>query len=276
METYQDSNFHMNLSRFLEQAGREPIPRFAPFTRKAGQNIVEERQTADPDLITNCFMTILEALGRHAPEVPHLRKRVHDDVCWNEGAKFPFRRLPLWLVLRVGLRRMFYILFGDEAGQAHYKFFIATVLSDLLSDILRHSTFDNQKLAFLNAKLARKLSKLEEDKAKAPMPLRETHDALFNLLGSHFLEQMKDCGSRVHGPWNDFKRATQRFIPRLPRKIFGDILYGQNPFRLTLPNSSRYLQGIPTGLPQPLKGFWASRSDQSESLDSRPYVLRHH
>ncbi|TLD22632.1 hypothetical protein E2P81_ATG07825 [Venturia nashicola] len=267
METYLDANFHMNLARHLEQASREQIHRFKPFTRKAGQDIVEERQTADPGLITNCFVTILEALGRHAPEVPQIRKRVHDDVCWNDGARLPFRRLPLWLVLRVGLRRMFYILFGDEAGRAHYKFFMAVVLSDLLSDILRHSNYDYHKLAVLNAKLARKLSKFEEDKAKAPTSLRETYDAFFNLSSPHLLLQLEDSSSRVHGPWNEFKRANHRFIPRLPRKIYGNMLHGQNPFYLTLPASWRYLQGIPTGGAHTLRGVWAFRTAQNKNSE---------
>lgn len=267
METYLDTNFQLNLARHLEMASREQVHRFKPFTRKAGQDVVEERQTADPDLITNCFITLIEALGRHAPEVPQIRKRVHDDVCWNDGAAFPFRRLPLWLVFRVGLRRMFYILFGDEEGRIHYKFFIATVLSDLLSDVLRHGTFDNQKLAFLNSKLARKLSKLEEDKAKAPESLRKTYDSLFGLSGQHLLGQMEVSSNRVHGPWNEFKRTTQRFIPKLPRKMIGNMLHGQNPFYLTLSNSFRYFQSIPTGLNRPVGPIWAVRPSQGEFLD---------
>lgn len=272
METYLDTNFQLNLARHLEQASREQIHRYKPFTRKAGQDVVEERQTADPDLMTNCFVTILEALGRHAPEVPRIRKRVHDDVCWNDGAVSPFRRLPLWLVLRVGLRRMFHILFGDEEGRIHYKFFLATVLSDLLSDMLRNRTIDNQQLAFLNSKLARKLSKLEDDKAKAQESSQKIFDALFDLLGPHFLEQIKDSSSRVHGPWNDFKRVTQRLVPRLPRRIYSNMLHGQNPFYLTLSNSLGYFQSIPTGLARPLGGLWAVRPTQSESRDSHPIV----
>ncbi|KAE9969172.1 hypothetical protein BLS_005470 [Venturia inaequalis] len=263
METYLDTNFQLNLARHLEQASREQIHRYKPFTRKAGQDVVEERQTADPDLMTNCFVTILEALGRHAPEVPRIRKRVHDDVCWNDGAVSPFRRLPLWLVLRVGLRRMFHILFGDEEGRIHYKFFLATVLSDLLSDMLRNRTIDNQQLAFLNSKLARKLSKLEDDKAKAQESSQKIFDALFDLLGPHFLEQIKDSSSRVHGPWNDFKRVTQRLVPRLPRRICSNMLHGQNPFYLTLSNSLGYFQSIPTGLARPLGGLWAVRPTQN-------------
>lgn len=266
MEVYLDTNFQMNLARYLEQASREQIHRFKSFTRKAGQDVVEERQTADPDLITNCFVTILEALGRHAPEVPQIHKRVHDDVCWNDGAVLPFRRLPLWLVLRVGLRRMFYILFGDEAGQVHYKFFMAVVLSGLLSDLLRHGNYDSHKLAVLNAKLARKLSKLEEDKVKAPTSLRETYDILFKLSGPRVLDQIEDSSSRLHGPWDEFKRINKRFIPRLPRKIIGNMLHGHNPFYLTLSSSWRYLQGIPTNRAHNLKGVWAFRTAQSECL----------
>jgi hypothetical protein len=244
--TYHDPNFQLNLARFLEQAGREPVSRFAPFTRKAGQNVVEERQTADPDLITSCFVTLLEVLGRNVHDIPRIHKRIHDDVCWEDGAKLPFRRLPLWLVLRVGLRRQFYILFGDEPSRAHYKFFIASLLSDLLATVLRQNYFDFQKTAFLNAKLSRRLSKLEDDKTHASMPSLGTYETLFLSLGPGFLKVMKEADARVVEPWENFKKSVLRPIPRLPRKIFGQF-NGQDPFYLTLPNSSFYLRGIATG-----------------------------
>jgi hypothetical protein len=265
IETYLEPNFQLNLARFLEQASREPVSRFAPFTRKAGQNIVEERQTADPNLITHCFITLVEALGQHVSEIPRIRKRVRDDVCWSDGAKFPFRRLPLWLVLRVGLRRYFHLLFGDEAGRVHYKFFIASILSGLLGDVLRQSYFDFQRMAFLNAKLSRRLSKLEDDRTNASMPLRDTHEKLFHMLGPSFLKLMKEADARVQEPWENFKKSTLRPIPRLPRKIFGR-LFGQDPFYLTLPNSGLYLRGVVTG-----QALWQSQQSRQQSEHDFPF-----
>lgn len=243
----------MNLARFLEQASRESVPRFAATTRKAGQDIIEERQTANPDLITHHFTAMLEALGRHAPEVPRIRKRVHDDVCWDD-ARLPFRRLPLWLVLRVGLRRLFYLVFGDESGRAHYKFFIASVLSSLLADILRRGSFDHQKMAFLNAKLSRRLSKLEADKTTAATSLRDTNERLFDSFGPEYLRLMNAASRSVEGPYENFKASVKRFIPRLPVKMSGFTLNGQNPFILILANSCHYLDSIPTG-----RSFWHSQ-----------------
>jgi hypothetical protein len=146
----------------------------------------------------------------------------------------------------VGLRRQFHILFGDEPSRAHYKFFIASLLSGLLVDVLRQNYFDFQKMAFLNAKLSRRLSKLEDDRTNASMPERDVYEKLFHLLGPGFLMVMKEADARVQEPWENFKKSVLRPVPKLPRKIFG-WLNGQDPFYLTLPNSSLYLQGIATG-----------------------------
>jgi hypothetical protein len=148
--------------------------------------------------------------------------------------------------MRIGLRRQFYVLFDDEPSRAHYKFFVVSLLSDLLANVLRQSYFDFQKLAYLNAKLSRRLSKLEDDKSHASMPSLDTYEKLFLLLGPGVLKLMKETDARVKEPWDNFKKSVLRPIPRLPRKIFGQF-NGQDPFYLTLPNSSHYLRGIATG-----------------------------
>jgi hypothetical protein len=251
LTTYMEPNFQLNLARFLEQASREPVSSFAPLTGKSGQYVVEERQTAHPDLITNYFITLLEAFGRHAHEVPHFHKRIRDNACWKNGAKFPFRRLPLWLVLRIGLRRHLHLLFGDESGQAHYKFLIASVLSDLLADILRRGGFDHHKMAFINAKLSRRLSKLEDDRTNASALLQGTYEKMFDMLGPKFLHIMSDASRSVDVPYEKFKLSVLRIIYRLPWKMVGPKLHGQDPFLLTLSSSGQYLGSIPTG-----PAFW--------------------
>lgn len=82
--TFQDQSFQEELATFLEQASTESIKRFAARTNKAGSFAYESRDTVDPALITQMLMTLLETIGtRIYPTV--LRKRVRDDVSWNQG-----------------------------------------------------------------------------------------------------------------------------------------------------------------------------------------------
>lgn len=126
-ETFEDPDFQQHTARFLEQASIENVKDFSATTLKAGSNAFESRDTANPALIGQLLMTLLEANGRaHVSTIT--RKRVRDDVCWGDGAETPWRRCPAWLVLRIGMQRSLCLLFGGDAGVLHYKIFTLTSL----------------------------------------------------------------------------------------------------------------------------------------------------
>jgi len=159
------------------------LKRFAARTNKAGSSAYESRDTVDPSLISQMLMTLLEANGQHiSPTL--LRKRVRDDVCWADGAEKPWRRCPLWLVLRVALQRHLCSLFGGEKGHIHYKFLICLVLASLLDDSVEHLSPD--LLHVLKAKLCRRLVKLEVGKQRAPPVVIPLYEHMFAILGPIF------------------------------------------------------------------------------------------
>jgi hypothetical protein len=120
---FQKNSFQDSLAAFLERSSTESVKRFAARTQKAGSSAFESRDTADPALIAQMLMTLLEVNG-HRVFLPLLRKRVRDDVCWTDGAEIPWRRSSYWLVLRVGLERHLRTLYGSEPGRVYYKFLI--------------------------------------------------------------------------------------------------------------------------------------------------------
>lgn len=84
LSQFLQTPFLKSLSAFLEQATIEPIKRFAAHTRKAGVDVAGYRDTTDPALITQMLMTLLEAYGTcDRPAI--LRKRIRDDVCWEDS-----------------------------------------------------------------------------------------------------------------------------------------------------------------------------------------------
>ncbi len=78
--------FQETLAQFLEQASAEPMDRFLAQAKKAGKDIIETRNTADLDLITQMLMPLLKAVGS-AANVPILRKRIRNNVVIHNAEK---------------------------------------------------------------------------------------------------------------------------------------------------------------------------------------------
>ena len=235
---FTDSSFQENLTAFLEQASTESVKRFAPQAYKAGSSVYESRDTVDPSLITQMLMTLLEVHG-HQTFPPPLRKRVRDDVCWTSGAEKPWRRSGYWLLLRVALGRHLSTLHGDEAGRAHYKFLMCLVLARLIDEVLEHLSPDLfELLAFLNAKLTRRIVKLEVEKGRASKNVISLYDIMFSNLGNLFRQTSTKANQRINMVWTEFKSTIKRPIPMTQRYACrGDLI-------LTLANSGPYLKKV--------------------------------
>ncbi|KAF7513903.1 hypothetical protein GJ744_006517 [Endocarpon pusillum] len=181
------------------------------------------------------LMTMLEANG-HRVFPTLLRKHVRDDVCWTDGAERPWRRCPYWLVLRVGLERHLCRLHGGEAGKAHYKFLLCLALAGLVEDALEH--LSPEILALLNAKLTRRIVKLEVDKDRVSPNTRFIYETLLNSVRPLLRKITSRTKQQVEGEWNRFKGSIRRRTPRLQH-------YAQEGnLRLTLPNSGPYLHRV--------------------------------
>ncbi|KAF2802818.1 uncharacterized protein BDZ99DRAFT_428253 [Mytilinidion resinicola] len=230
-----DDSFQEQLSTFLQQASIESIKRFAAKTHKAGSLAFESRDTADPALITSMLMTLLEANGRRVYP-PLLQKRIHDDVCWADGADRPWRRSEFWLVLRVAIQRELSVLLGGEVGRTHYKFVMCVLLAGLLDDTL--TTLDPASVHLIKAKLCRRLVKLEVNKDQASLDLRPVYQSLFESLTTRFEKSVQDATRYIEIRWEEMKKSTRRPVYPLPKKADPRDLV------LKLPNSRAYLDRV--------------------------------
>lgn len=228
--TFQDE-----LVAFLEQASTESIMRFAARANKAGTSIVERRDTAKPFFITQMLMTLLEAIG-HPMHSALIHKRIRDDVCWTDGAERPWRRSAYWLVLRVGLQRHLCEAHKGETGRVHYKFLLCIVLAHVIEHAVKR--LDPQLVAFLVAKLARRLDKLEVAKKQALPDDQPLYDRMFATFGDTFRRATKWANDEIEVAWGKFKRSVQRCVPPLSRRADPSHL------KLDLPNSAPYLEQV--------------------------------
>ncbi|RFU26654.1 hypothetical protein B7463_g9687, partial [Scytalidium lignicola] len=243
MSEFNKPSFQDELATFLQQASTESIKQFAAHTHKAGSFAFESRDTTDPSLVTQVLMALLEVNGSRYP-ITRLCKRIKDDVCWTDGAEKPWRRCPMWLVLRVGIQRLLCTMFGNEGGRVYYKFLMCVVLSNLLVETMDH--LHPEEIVFLKAKLCRRVVKLEVEKERASIPMRGIYESMFTLLEPTLQKATQAATERIELRWSSFKESIRKPIQYLPRYADPKDTY------LSLPNSSLYLQQV---LSQPLYNF---------------------
>ncbi|GAB1319238.1 ubiquitinyl hydrolase 1 [Madurella fahalii] len=231
---FLDPSFIESLATFVEQASTEPLERFAAHSHKAGASVPEIRDSADPALISQMLLPMLEAMGSSI-QVPRLRKRVRDNVILHK-AMLPWRRLPFWLVLRVAVQRNLCLTLGNSNGRACYKFLICTLLSQLLIDSA--GQLAPELTMWLRSKLCRRLAKLEMDRTEASPECRTTLQQLFDATSAFFEHAIQAATSQVETIWHRYRKKITPGIPRLPLRA------DQESFRLSLGNSAKYLDNI--------------------------------
>ncbi|KAG1750373.1 uncharacterized protein EDB91DRAFT_1243950 [Suillus paluster] len=188
-----DAAFRAELANFLAHMDQDVLDAAATRT-KAGSTVLEERDSTDPRHITKLLTSILRGLGSIA-NVPRIRKRVGDDVLWD-SAKLPWRRSPLWLVIRVALQTT---VEWSDLGRTTYKSFILFFMARLTTFGLNHD-MSNDILHFLSAKIARRLFKLG---SSAPPGLSQMVNMVTSDVRSLLEERWRSVGDaqRVSPCW---------------------------------------------------------------------------
>ncbi|KAG2114212.1 uncharacterized protein F5147DRAFT_758921 [Suillus discolor] len=148
-----DATFPAALANFLVRMDHDVLDA-AATRKKADSTVPEERDTTHPRYITELLTGILRGIGSIA-DVPRIRKRIGDDVLWN-NAKLPWRRSPLWLVIRVALQTT---LERNALGRTTYKSFLLFLMARVTT-LAIDNNLSNDILHFMSAKIARRLFKL--------------------------------------------------------------------------------------------------------------------
>ncbi|KAF2420579.1 hypothetical protein EJ08DRAFT_25307 [Tothia fuscella] len=230
--TFAEFSFQHSLATFLEKASLESISQFGAHTLRAGAWIPEFRDTAHPAIISQMLMALLEVNGHRVHSVL-LGKRVRDDVCWFDGATKPWRRSPMYLVLRVALQRHLCSLYGDEKGTMHFKFLIALLLAQFLDDIRGMSS--PQFTNLLKTKIARRLAKLAMNREH--IALSSHYGLMISILRPTFENSLRSASAAIDTAWSHFKRVNcTRSIKSLPQHADAQSL------QLTLLHSGTYLR----------------------------------
>jgi len=237
VETFLDNEFQKQFAIFLEQASLESIKEFAAVSHKARASAFECRDTVDPALITGMLMALLEALG--SKNFPTLtKKRIRDDVCWTDGALMPWRRSPLWLVIRVGLQRALCFLLGGTLGTVHYKCFMAFLLSRLCETLTLSEVTPPEVLANTRSKLARRMIKIQAACDNANVSMKVVCQATFTSFSPGIEKILEAANEKLSRQWKTIQNTSKKPVGRLPFKADPSSL------ELSLVNSGSYLRNV--------------------------------
>ncbi|CAK7197855.1 hypothetical protein SEUCBS139899_000505 [Sporothrix eucalyptigena] len=212
---FNATNFQSTLAAFLDQARSEYISHLADKVSKAGRDIAEVRNAANPDLITHMLLSLIQGIGRTAVVEP-IKKRVRDDVSFGDGEK-PWRRLPAWLILRVFMQRQMSLLLGSSLGYTAYKILSCMILSQLLDDCVKFRLLP-VSVSLLQKKLGRKLAKLEGHLSSdnTATPDQKHSEILIHGTARIFKASIEQANRYLEAEILRFKTGSLRKIPHLP------------------------------------------------------------
>ncbi|KEP48081.1 putative kinase-(PK-like) protein [Rhizoctonia solani 123E] len=211
-----DREFITEVANVLVQMDVELFDEAHPTTRKAGTNVRESRNSINPNYFIQYFFGFLRGMGTTV-NPRRIVKRLADDVLWMD-AKNPWRRSPIWLILRVALQTSF-------DSPTAYKHFMVYHHAYVLSRCNKDDSFSSDLLFAMRIKMARRLHKIKDS---APRYLIDAAEGAAN--GSQHLLQ---------GRW----AAIQLAQSEAPNRAFSATNF-ESAIHLTLPNSRHYLERV--------------------------------
>ncbi|KAF2802615.1 uncharacterized protein BDZ99DRAFT_401210 [Mytilinidion resinicola] len=190
-----DPAFHEPFAEMMVDLDEKVPPQAEPKTRKANQEVREIRQSVNPFLATNHLPGILRAIGKAAP-INRIVKHTRDDVPWKNAAS-PWRRSPLWLLLRVAIQLT--LAQSDlKKSTYHYKSFMLFFMNDVLGSAIKES-LPTETLFIMKTKISRRVLKMGQPISNS---LQAGIHSAQNILESRWNSLQRDRDlHKIWTPW---------------------------------------------------------------------------
>lgn len=155
---YEDPNLQETIAHSLSKMSHQSVAGTKPRVKKARQQHDEDRDTTDPKMVTEFFTAFLRPCGNVFQNV-QIQKNTREEVLWLES-QMPWRRSPLWLLVRVSIQLVLERLCQRQGIQDDlYKQFMVYYMSFVLNFCSDQISSERQYI--MNAKIARRLKKLD-------------------------------------------------------------------------------------------------------------------
>lgn len=250
-KTAESGHFIKEITNFLSRMDSDVLDESAATTKKAGSKVLEVRDSAHPHYISELFLGILRGMGKEIQPC-RIVKRIADEVMWNDAYK-PWRRSPLWLVIRVALQT-------SLSSAAEYKHFMLFFQARVLRYCLKHDSFPSELLFAMRVKMSRRFSKVQDSSPTfIGVMLEDIFGQAEKVLQSRWSEvQSIQAQSPVWTPEEfDMEKAVIQSLPNsrayldkvLKRRLHWNTPPPFNPIpRIRLENISDFTRFIPATL----------------------------
>lgn len=208
-------------------------------------------------MVSELFMGVLKGIGSPVL-VSSISKNTRDEVLWDQAA-LPWRRSPMWLLIRVSLQLV--VSRSSDGSHILYKELMVFIMSNVL-DMTRELQFPHDMVYTMTAKIDRRLRKLSG--AGTPVLPNLVIESIGSILRKSFesLDKTWDLCQQLDSrdpqlstlSTLQFRLDTLVSLPSLDRYIEGThTRRRQNLFARFLPSSllmkheSRSLPSLPVG-----------------------------
>ncbi|KAI1307733.1 hypothetical protein F5Y03DRAFT_114674 [Xylaria venustula] len=154
---FQQPDFQMAIAQTLADMSMHVVEAMQPKVKKAGDYIAEDRDTNHPGMVCEVLHGVLRSIGEPVA-CPAIVKNMRDDVLWSD-ARSPWRRSPVWLLIRVALQLGFKRKTAPSETDAVYKEAMLLILCHILK-LATKQPVPSEALFSMNAKLSRRLLKI--------------------------------------------------------------------------------------------------------------------
>ena len=156
-ERLEDVELRSVLAAMLTKLDAEPPKDAQPVVHKARSVVSETRDTCHPMFVTEMLSGMLRAIGKEI-NVHRFYKHTRDEVLWKDTLN-PWRRSPLWLLLRVAMQTSLEATTSSADSRARYKSFMLFFMGQTLQHA-RKASLPSHLLFAMAAKIARRALKL--------------------------------------------------------------------------------------------------------------------
>ncbi|KAH0423698.1 hypothetical protein CcaCcLH18_11994 [Colletotrichum camelliae] len=192
LENAREDGFITTLAATLSKMSTQPSAETKPKAKKAGQLQDENRDTTHPKMVTELLHAFLLAVGQPTAS-DRVWKNTREEVLWRQVC-LPWRRSPMWMLIRVVLQLSFIRLAGSpQYGVKTYKLFMVFLMANVLQKALDVG-LDSDILYAMTAKCSRRLLKIG----------REAHASALDYVHN----QMRYANSFLRERWAVIRNKT--------------------------------------------------------------------
>jgi hypothetical protein len=252
-QVFQNTDFQQMLAQTLATMSTQKVSDMQPQSSKTGRSHDETRDTTNPSMVTVFLMKLLQSLGRGV-DVSTITKNTRDDILWS-NVKLPWRRSPLWTMIRVFLQLSFSKA-RVSPGSPHnlYKHFMLFLMSYIV-DAIELIDLKSDLVNAMIAKITYRLHKIQGEEERHE-EVQDFVKATLGNAGDLLLSRWKVIQNNDNTSLDlsqlcslDFDRDSFVSVPALDQHILGMSEIKQATVASSFSPGSRLLQYDPHTLP---------------------------